>query len=111
MATLRKIAECSAADSQLVFSYVDQKLFEPAGAAEAAIFDELEQTVKSLGEPFISGFHPASLAAELGVVGLQVEEDLSEFALVERYDASGTNNLKPADRSHIALVRVAGAQA
>ena len=41
--------------------------------------------------------------------GLELEEDLNEFQMVERYDPEGRNGLKPADRSHVARVRVRGA--
>lgn len=109
MTTLESIANCSALGSELVFSYIDQKMFEPAGAPQTALFDDLEKTVRSLGEPFISGFDPASLAAVLSDVGLELEEDLNEFQMVERYDPEGRNGLKPADRSHVARVRVRGA--
>jgi methyltransferase (TIGR00027 family) len=109
MATLESISDCSAPGSELVFSYIDQKMFEPAGAQQAALFDDLEKMVRSLGEPFISGFDPASLAAVLSNVGLELEEDLNEFQMVERYDPEGRNGLKPADRSHVARVRVRGA--
>ncbi len=109
MAALKSIVACSAPGSELVFSYIDQKLFEPQGAAEAALFEELEQTVKSVGEPFISGFHPADLANDIRYLGLELVEDLNDFQLVERYDPAGVNGLKPTDRSHIARVLVRGA--
>jgi methyltransferase (TIGR00027 family) len=108
LATLRSAADCSATGSQLVFSYVDQKLFEPGGSAQAAVFRELEESVKALGEPFISGFHPDTLAQEISVLGLALEEDLDEFQMVERYDPAGLNGLTPSRRSHVARVRVRG---
>ncbi len=110
MAALKSIVDCSAPGSELVFSYIDQKLFEPQGAAEAALFEELEQTVKSVGEPFVSGFHPAHLANDIRHLGLELMEDLNDFQLVERYDSAGVNGLKPTDRSHIARVLVRGAR-
>jgi methyltransferase (TIGR00027 family) len=109
MATLRNIAECGAPGSQLVFSYTDQKMFESAGATDAAQYEELKQAVKALGEPFVSGFHPAELAQDISALGLALEEDLNDIQLVERYDPAGKNGLKPAGRSHIARVRVLGA--
>jgi len=108
MAALKGIAECSAPGSQLVFSYIDQKMFQPEGAATAALFEELEQAVKALGEPFICGFHPAALGDDIRGLGLELEEDLNDFQLVARYDPAGVNGLKPTDRSHIASVRVRG---
>jgi O-methyltransferase involved in polyketide biosynthesis len=109
MAAFKSIVACSAPGSELVFTYIDQKMFEPDGAAAAALFAELEQAVKSVGEPFISGFHPAHLANEIRHLGLELVEDMNEFQLVERYDSAGVNGLKPADRSHIARVLVRGA--
>jgi methyltransferase (TIGR00027 family) len=109
MATLRNIAECSAPGSQLVFSYTDQRMFESGGSTDAAQYEELKQAVKALGEPFVSGFHPAELAQDISALGLVLEEDLSDIQLIERYDPTGKNGLKPAGRSHIARVRVPGA--
>jgi O-methyltransferase involved in polyketide biosynthesis len=108
MAALKSIVDISAPGSELVFSYIDQKLFQPEGAAAAALFAELEQTVKSVGEPFVSGFHPVDLADDIRHLGLELVEDLNDFQLVERYDPAGVNGLKPADRSHIARVLVRG---
>lgn len=106
MATLRNIAQCSLAGSQLVFSYIDQKIFDAKAAAQGALFNDLDEAVKSVGEPFMSGFHPASLAAELRDVGLDLVEDLNEFQMAQRFDPAGINGLQPLDRSHVALVRV-----
>jgi methyltransferase (TIGR00027 family) len=108
MATLNSIAACSAPGSELVFSYIDQKMFEPRDSATAVKFAELGQAVKSLGEPFVSGFHPATLGNDIQGLGLDLEEDLSEFQLVARYDPAGVNRLKPTERSHVARVRVRG---
>jgi len=108
MAALESIAACGAPGSELVFSYIDQKMFEPGGSATADMFGEMEQTVKSLGEPWVSGFHPAALGDDIRALGLDLEEDLDEFALVARYDPAGVNRLKPTHRSHIARVRVRG---
>lgn len=106
MATLRHIAQCSLAGSLLVFSYIDQKIFDAKTAAQGALFNDLDEAVKSVGEPFMSGFHPASLAADLREVGLDLVEDLNEFQMAQRFDPAGINGLRPLDRSHVALVRV-----
>ncbi len=108
MSALKSIVDCSAAGSELVFSYIDQKLFEPRGSAEASLFADLAQAVSAVGEPFISGFHPAHLANEIRHLGLELVEDLNDFQLVERYDPAGVNGLKAVDRSHIARVLVCG---
>jgi methyltransferase (TIGR00027 family) len=110
MAALAGIAACSAAGSELVFSYIDQKMFEPRDSATAVKFAELGQAVKALGEPFVSGFHPATLGDDIRGLGLDLEEDLSEYQLVARYDPAGVNHLKPTERSHVARVRVRGSR-
>src|SRR5262249_2592169 len=51
-ATLKSIASCAPADSEVVFTYFDEKLF----AAQSESFRELQARVASVGEPFLSGF-------------------------------------------------------
>jgi methyltransferase (TIGR00027 family) len=71
-------------------------------------FRELQKNVRAVGEPLISGFHPASLKQDLLAIGLELEEDLDEFKAVEQYDAVGANGFRPQPGSHIARVRVLG---
>ena len=49
--------------------------------------------VASVGEPFVSGFDPASLGAELARVGYVVIEECSDVDLLRRYDPTGINGL------------------
>lgn len=109
-AMLKQIAQCSAPGSLLAFSYIDQKLFDAASPSEAARFGELDATVRQFGEPFVSGFHPARLAAELYEAGMELVEDVDEFQMLERYDPQGINGLRPVDRSRVALARVRAGQ-
>jgi methyltransferase (TIGR00027 family) len=104
LTSLRSIAGSAAAGSELVFSYVDQEAFESNQLANTA----LGKSVASIGEPFLSGFNPATLARDLHEVGLELLEDLDDAQVVERYDPCGLNGLKPAQHSRIAHARVTG---
>ncbi len=66
----------------------------------------IAQSVASIGEPFLSGFHPAQLAQDLHEVGFTLIEDLGDHQLVERYDPRGLNQLRATSFSSIARARV-----
>lgn len=104
LATLAAVARASASGSELVFSYVDQAVF--GSGPDAAGFQAMQRSVASIGEPFLSGFDPATLAAELEALGLVMLEDLDDVELVARLDPQGLNGLRPNHRSRIARVRV-----
>ena len=102
LATLRSIASCSPAASEVVFTYLDERLFQ----AKSDAFREMEQRVAAMGEPFLSGFNPAELAENLATCGLDLVEDLNGSEASARYDRGGGHNLGQSMFSHIALARV-----
>ncbi|HEX3603867.1 MAG TPA: class I SAM-dependent methyltransferase [Steroidobacteraceae bacterium] len=102
LATLRSIASCAPARSELVFTYFDERLFQ----AQSEAFRELEQRVAAIGEPFLSGFDPAALAADLAACGLELIEDLNGGEVGARYDSTGERGLGQSSTSHIAHARV-----
>ena len=102
LATLRSIASCSPTASEVVFTYFDERVFQ----AQSESFRALEQRVAAIGEPFLSGFAPAELAADLAPCGLDLVEDVSGSEAVARYDPSGEHGLGPSRFSHMALARV-----
>jgi len=102
LATLRAVAACGAAGSELVFSYVDQIEFAEGGSRSP--HSPNAQAVAAMGEPYMSGFNPAELACDLKQVGLELVEDLDGPQMSERYR---TNALRPRASMHIALARVA----
>jgi methyltransferase (TIGR00027 family) len=77
------IAGCSAPGSALVVTYVRRDWVEgtPDEPAARAILRHLER----MGEPFVSGWDPATLARECGEIGIRIEEDLSEAECARRY--------------------------
>jgi methyltransferase (TIGR00027 family) len=102
IATLTSLASCSPAGSAVVFTYLDEALFQ----AQPDSFRELQARVASIGEPFLSGFNPPSLAAILAGCGLSLIEDLDGDGIARRYDSDGAHGLGQSAFSHIALARV-----
>lgn len=106
LATLREIARCAAPASELVFTYIDQREFEPDTAS--AETQRIRAGLAAAGEPWVSGFHPAQLPDELRGLGLVLLEDLGGDDLRVRYCAGRDDGLIPAPYMHIARARVAG---
>ncbi|MGY4830350.1 class I SAM-dependent methyltransferase [Sphaerotilaceae bacterium SBD11-9] len=104
LAALRAIATCAAPGSELVFSYVDEAVFEPGHAS--AEFTALRHTVASMGEAFLSGFDPARLSGQLRDAGFELLEDLNGEEMVARYDSGGVNGLRSNRAAHLAHARV-----
>jgi O-methyltransferase involved in polyketide biosynthesis len=104
--SLGDIASCGAPGSELIFTYIDQALFSADATPETAAFDQLKESVASMGEPFLSGFDPAALEHDLRGVGLELEENLDDHQLLERYDRSGVNGLRTGGRSRIARAKL-----
>jgi methyltransferase (TIGR00027 family) len=102
LATLRSMASCSPPGSEVVFTYLDERVFQ----AESDSFRELQQRVAAVGEPFLSGLRPAELAATLAACGLELAEDLSGSEATARYDEDGEHALAQSVLSHMALARV-----
>jgi methyltransferase (TIGR00027 family) len=100
--TFKSIAACAPKDSELVFTYFDERLFHLPSES----FREMERRVASLGEPFLSGFSPATLAENLADCGLTLMEDLDGSGVAARYDRTGARSLGQSTFSHIALARV-----
>lgn len=106
LAALRAIAACAARGSELVFTYVDEAVFGSDDPVHAG-FRQLQQTAASMGEPFLSGFNPATLPGLLRDTGFELIEDLNGEELLQRYDPEGVNGLKANAGGHIAHARVA----
>lgn len=107
LSTLRAIASCAPAGSELVFTYLDEAILDP-NYAGAEAFRELKQQVAAVGEDFLSGFDPKALPAQLQAVGFELVEDVSGPQMVARYDAAGVNGLQSKPEAHIARARIVG---
>jgi methyltransferase (TIGR00027 family) len=102
LATLESVASCSPAGSELVFTYIDERLHE----VQSEAFLDMQRTVAALGEPFLSGFNPATLEAVLEDCGLKLLEDLSGREVAAKYHRTGNNSLGQSNYSHIVLAQV-----
>jgi methyltransferase (TIGR00027 family) len=103
LTTFTAIAEVAAAGSELVLDYIEPAaLSAERGAAETTRI-AAEQAKTS--EPWVCGFEPRVLAAELGAVGLPVVEDLAPQTLQERYLSGRSDALRVAPHAHLARAR------
>jgi methyltransferase (TIGR00027 family) len=103
LSTLRAIAALGAPGTELVFSYIDQRDFDaPAGEDRG----RAREVVATLGEPWVSGFHPAALADDLRSVGLALVENLGRDELRNRYCSDRDDELAPSLADHIARATV-----
>jgi O-methyltransferase involved in polyketide biosynthesis len=101
LASLRAVAGSAAAGSELVFTYLDERAF----ASNSAVFEELRRRVAAVGEPFKSGFDPATLAELLRGTGFELIENLGEHELLDRLDAAHSSGLQAGRYAHIARAR------
>ena len=100
LSTLRSIASCGAPGSEVVFDYGDQEAYD--NPPDDATYTRIRDRLARLGEPWISGFHPAQLEGELRAVGLELVENLSPEELDRRYCAGGPDDLTPSPSHHLA---------
>jgi methyltransferase (TIGR00027 family) len=103
MATQRAVASSSAPGSELVFTYVDQIEFAEGGRRSPE--HPNAQAVARLGEPFVSGFDPKTIANDLKQAGLDLIEDLDGHRMAERYGRIARHPLRPSSSMHIVLAR------
>jgi methyltransferase (TIGR00027 family) len=102
--TLRAIARTCAPRSELVFTYLDDRVFTEGSES----FRQMQASNRASGEPFRSGFDRARLAEDLRSVGLELLVDLSDAQLAERLARDRTNFMKPLEFSRVAQARVVG---
>jgi methyltransferase (TIGR00027 family) len=103
LATLRAIASSSAPESELVFTYLDERALEAGGSPT---MERMRANRASLAEPWISGFDPATLAAVLLGLGLELLEDLTGRELTARYCGDGRDGLSAGMDGHVVRARV-----
>jgi methyltransferase (TIGR00027 family) len=103
LTTLRAIASCGQPDSELVFSYIDQRDFDAPGDDERR---KAREVVASVGEPWVSGFSPSQLDDDLRSAGLTLIEDLGHQELRERYCEGREDGLSASVVDHVARARV-----
>jgi methyltransferase (TIGR00027 family) len=104
LGTLRAIASCAATGSELVFTYLDQRIFETD--PEISAMQEARAALASAGEPWVSGFHPDRLGDDLRGTGLELVANLGPQELGARYCAERADGLAPSPNSYVACARI-----
>lgn len=102
-ATLRAMASVAAPGSELVFTYIDAKAFDPAHMTPT--MERLRAGAAALGEPWISGFDPKRLPEELQAVGWQIVEDVRNEMLLTRYERIPSDHLHTGRNGHLLRAR------
>jgi methyltransferase (TIGR00027 family) len=102
LATLRAVATAAAPGSEIVFTYTDQRALD----ARPPALEAQRARLAALGEPWVSGFDPTTLADDLANVGLTLVEDLGPRELAVRYCADRTDGLAPGRIGHVARAQV-----
>ena len=103
LATLRAMATSAAPGSELVFTYLDQRVLD---ARRSPVVERMRAQRASLGEPWISGFDPTTLAAVLLDLGFVLLEDLGGRELTARYCAGRTDRLSAGTAGHVAHAQI-----
>ncbi len=93
LATFREITKAGGKGGELVFTYAHIQRFDEA-AARSPRYQRMREMVELVGEPFVSGFDPATIGAELAACGLSLLEDHGTGELVRRYDPEGLNGMR-----------------
>ena len=106
LATFREIAKAGGKGGELVFTYAHIQRFDEA-AARSPRYQRMREMVELVGEPFVSGFDPATIGAELAACGLSLLEDHGTGELVRRYDPEGLNGMRADSLGRIARAVVA----
>jgi methyltransferase (TIGR00027 family) len=107
LATMRAVTRSSPAGSELAFTYMEAARLESPSPA----FTDMQEQVSALGEPFLSGFDPDTLAADIAQCGLELVEDLGGADALARYGRGNDPILSRPSSSHIALARVTAVDA
>jgi len=99
---LAAIGASASAGSELVFDYLEVAALTPGRASAEATRVAAERAESA--EPWVSGFDPDRVPADLAAAGLALVEDLDGAAVARRYGAA----LRMVSHGHLARARVQG---
>jgi methyltransferase (TIGR00027 family) len=98
--TLRDIASLTPPGSTIVFDYLDPDAFIPEKAGKRIQF--MLWIAGQVGEPMKSGFDPDTLAADLDLLGYQLQENLSPDEIDQRYFQGRSDLYRAFEHLHFA---------
>jgi methyltransferase (TIGR00027 family) len=105
LGTLRSIRNVTVSGSELVFDYLEVDAFRPEKVSDRV--RRVMEGARSLGEPMVSGFDPATLRSELASAGFHLVEDLSAADLEDRYFRNRTDGFHAPEHFHFVRAFVA----
>lgn len=103
--TLCAVADIAPPGSMIIFDYLDTDAFVPGRAAPRMQF--AIEKLRQVGEPWITGFDPSTLATDLASLGLRLHENLSLSDIQERYFKGRTDGYYACEHVHLAWAVVA----
>lgn len=104
---LSRVTACSAAGSELVFTYIERNWLDAAHAGADVIGGALARELVRRGEPFRTGFAPAAASSLLECFGLTTLEDVDEGALSEEFSRATGRSLHAISGFRLVLARIA----
>jgi methyltransferase (TIGR00027 family) len=104
LATWRTISLLAPAGSAVIFDYLDADAFIPGRVARRVQI--MKEIVQRIGEPMITGFAPADLAADLARQGLGLHENLGPADIQARFFQGRTDGYHACEHVHFAWALV-----
>jgi len=104
-ATWRALTAAAPPGSAVIFDYLDTDAFVPGRVSRRV--EVMMEIVKRIGEPMVTGFAPATLAADLARLGLRLQENLSPAAIQDRFFQGRTDGYHACEHAHFACAVVA----
>jgi methyltransferase (TIGR00027 family) len=98
--TWRIISQMAPAGSALIFDYLDADAFIPARVAKRVRI--MQEIVRKIGEPMVTGFDPATLAADLARQGLRLHENLTPEDIQDRFFKGRPDGYHACEQAHVA---------
>lgn len=105
LATLQEIARFARSGSSIVFDYLDEEAFVPGKCAPRV--QRMLNHVESLGEPMQCGLDPLTLAAELRLMGFELQENLCPWDIQARWFMGRTDHYRACEHVHFARAVIA----
>jgi len=105
LATWRAVTAAAPPGSAVIFDYLDTDAFVPGRVSRRV--EIMMEIVKRVGEPMVTGFAPAALAADLARLGLRLQENLNPAAIQDRFFQGRTDGYHACEHAHFAWAVVA----
>jgi methyltransferase (TIGR00027 family) len=100
LTTWRAVTAVAPPGSAVIFDYLETDAFVPGKAARRVAI--LLEIVERVGEPMITGFAPATLAADLAPLGLSLQENLCPADIQDRFFQGRPHGYHACEQAHFA---------